>query len=159
MILVTAGTVSYPFPRLIDSCYQFFKKLPKNPVILQTGSYKFKSQVTHITCHQQIIYPKLIHLYKNSEIIISGAGEGSLLNILAYSQTKPIVVPRLTKYNEHVDNQQLTIAKYLAKNNKVIYLKDFNDLSSAITQITKQHSTINLVPNPKLIAYLKTITS
>lgn len=57
----------------------------------------------------------MIEYYKAADLVVSAAGEASVFLILQYSRNIPIFVPRLKRYGEHVDDQQLMIGKYLKK--------------------------------------------
>lgn len=122
MIFVTTGTVQIPFKRMVDKSMEIFGGL-REKVIIQAGCYKTISYYSNITLKDYFTFEKTLEYYKTADIIISSCGEASVFLILKYSKNVPIFFPRLKKYKEHVDNQQLEISKYIYKNKlgKVVY--------------------------------------
>jgi UDP-N-acetylglucosamine transferase subunit ALG13 len=112
MIFITTGTVDIPFKRLVDKSIEIFWN-KEEKVIIQAGNYKTKSTSKNIDLIKQLPFNETLKLYKNADLIISACGEVSTLLILQYSKNMPIFVPRGKKYGEHVDNQQIKIARIL----------------------------------------------
>ena len=67
----------------------------------------------------------------NADMIITHGGVSSIVS--AINHKKPvIVIPRLAKYKEHVDDHQLEIARAFAKMDFVLCYEDGDDLLSLI---------------------------
>jgi len=67
---------------------------------------------------------------EKADMIIAHAGCGCIIEAL--SRNKPIIiVPRRTKYDEHVNDHQFEITKVLEENNEVIVANDVKDLYEA----------------------------
>ena len=73
------------------------------------------------------------------DLIITHAGAGTLLQI-AQQGKFPIVVPRLKKYQEHINNHQVDIASEFEKKGlcKIIY--NINDLDLSLINDIKRQS-------------------
>lgn len=120
MILISVGTIDKPFNRLIDICLDIFKNT-KHKVLIQAGSTCIKKVPSNRFIVKNIMtYQEILQAYKKADLIISAAGEGSVISLLQHSKNKPILFPRLKKYHEHVDDQQLQIAKKMKKKNYVL---------------------------------------
>jgi UDP-N-acetylglucosamine transferase subunit ALG13 len=65
---------------------------------------------------------KFIKLMATSKIIIIHGGAGSIINAFNLRK-KPIVMARLKKYNEHINNHQLELVEFLHSKKK-IYIAD-----------------------------------
>ena len=130
MIFVTVGTHTQSFNRLLKEVDKLkaVKKI-KERTVAQIGHSTYEPK--KIQWFRFTTFEKLNKLYRNSRIIISHGGAGSILNGL--SNRKPvIVVPRLKKFNEHVNDHQLDLVKELDKNGKIIAVYDIEDLQNAL---------------------------
>lgn len=161
MILVTSGTLSYPFKRLVDTCYDYFRNFSfsKQKIIIQTGSYNLKSDFKNIETVSQIPFDEMLDLYQKANLIISAAGEGSVSLILHYASSRPILFPRQRVFNEHVDDQQVMIAQAVAKKNLSISVYNQKRLQEAISNSffgkkTKTNGRAIEKNNHRLIKYL-----
>lgn len=127
MIYVTVGTLFLDFPRLINKIDSIAKETGEQ-VIVQTGMgtaiprhcehFDFKS-------HEEVI-----KIQRQARVIVCHGGIGSTLDALEVR--KPlIVVPRLKKFNEHLTDHQLEIAKAVEKRGWGKMITDIDDLPYA----------------------------
>jgi UDP-N-acetylglucosamine transferase subunit ALG13 len=72
----------------------------------------------------------LDHIYQ-AEKVISHAGIGTILSATRAGQT-PVVVPRLSRYKETVDDHQLELARSLAGTGRVVVVEDLKDLAELV---------------------------
>ena len=109
MILVLLGTQNNSFHRLLE---EVEKNIENGniieEVIVQAGFTKYESNKMNI--FDEISRDKMDDLINKSDFIITHAGVGSIINALK-KEKKVIVVPRLKKYNEHVNDHQLDIVR------------------------------------------------
>ncbi len=160
MIVVTTGTVSIPFVRLVDTMANYPNN-QKRQIIIQTGIYNFTQTKTKVETKPFFSYRQMTKLYSQANAIVSAAGEGSIIHILQHSKTKPILFPRLKRYQEHVDNQQLEIGKELEKRNLVILATTKRALYKALDsspEVNKKNGTF-LKVNENLIQILSKIST
>ena len=116
MILVTVGTEKFPFNRLmtwIDSLIQQNLIQPEQEeIVIQYGSCTLVPNKAN--GYSLLPLEKFENLVEQARLIIAHCGEGTL-DLLA-NLTKPfILVPRDSKYQEHVDDHQIELAEQLAK--------------------------------------------
>jgi len=150
MIFVTVATHFQGFDRLIREMDLIAGKINEE-VIAQIGSTKY--QPKNIKYFTYIEEELILKLYKESRIIVTHAGAGTLLTILKYK--KPvIIVPRLKKYNEHVDDHQLELAEVLKNKDNVIIVYDIENLEDALTKADKLTYT-EFKQNKELVFFLK----
>jgi len=159
MIFVTVGTHTQPFNRLLQKIDELVEKgIIKEKVIAQIGysTYKPKNYEYFTFTSEE----KILELNKKAKLIITHAGVGSIITALRFR--KPIiVVPRLKKFNEHVNNHQLQIAKAFKKEGKVLTCYDINKLENVIKKAKKFKSLITKEHSPmfKIIKkFLKTLS-
>lgn len=92
-ILITFGLTNFEFNRLINS----LKKL-------------------NIFEKENKLSPEVfIYFIKNSKKIISHAGPGTIYLITKNAKYMPLIIPRMAKFKEHVDDHQVFFAKFLKK--------------------------------------------
>jgi UDP-N-acetylglucosamine transferase subunit ALG13 len=149
LILVTVGTHNQGFPRLIKTIDNLAVHI-KEKIIIQTGYTNYEPR--NCEWFKFIPYEKFIELIKKSNLIITHGGIGSIM--ISLQLKKPtIVVPRLKKFYEHIDDHQLQIAKELEKQKRVIVVYDIKDLKKTIkqskkfipTRMTKNNKILNII--------------
>ncbi len=126
-ILVTVGTQPHNFDRLlkeiqkIDTLYD---------VVVQKGTSKltFKNDFDYVQ--------DLSNFIEKADLIITHAGVGTIMHCLEKNK-KVIVVPRLSKFNEHVNDHQLEICQYISKHQYGIVVDDLKDLIPTIKNINQ----------------------
>ena len=107
MILVLLGTQNNSFHRLLEEIQKNINNgTIKEKVVVQEGYTKFQSKDMEI--HTQVPKDKLQELIKKADLIITHGGVGSIISAITEGK-KVIAVPRLKKYNEHVNDHQLDI--------------------------------------------------
>jgi len=148
MIFVTVGTHYYGFERLIKKIDEIAGKIDEE-VVAQIGSTRYKPKnMTYFSFMED--EEKFLELYKKARIIITHGGVGNLFKI--YSFQKPvIIVPRLKKFNEHIDDHQLEITEVLKNEEEAVIVYDIEDLEDALKKAKK----ISIKENKKLVSFLK----
>ena len=130
MILVSVGTQKFPFDRLIRSVDELVEKgVIDEEVCMQIGT----STYTPKHCSYQDYIPAEIMKKKLQEcsLLITHAGVGSILEACTYG--KPVIVlPRLKKYMEHVDDHQVEIARAFSEQGYIYYCNDEKELTNAV---------------------------
>lgn len=128
MILVTLGTQKFQMNRLIEAVDKLAPSLGEE-VFIQTGNSSYKPQnckykdFVNVEIFQQMI--------KECSLLITHSGVGSIMT--GINNNRPvIVVPRLEKYHEHVDDHQVQIAEAFEQKGMVIYCKTISDLPDCI---------------------------
>ena len=129
MIFVTVGTHNQQFNRLLIEIDRLVEKGKIKNVIAQIGYSTYAPK--NYKWFRFLNFEGMVKLQKRADIIITHAGVGSIMTALDIDKPT-IVVPRLSKYKEHVDNHQLFTTKELEKTDKVIAVYDINNLSKAI---------------------------
>lgn len=105
MIFVTVGTHEQQFNRLIKKIDQLKKDGHiKDDVFIQTG---FSDYIPESCDWKKFLsYEEMIQKIKDAKIVITHGGPSSFILPLQYGKT-PIVVPRMKKYDEHVNDHQV----------------------------------------------------
>ena len=74
-------------------------------------------------------FEEILRLNREARVVVSHAGAGSIVTALK-EKTPVIVVPRLKKYDEHMNDHQLEIAKAMSENKNVTVVYDVEDLDN-----------------------------
>jgi UDP-N-acetylglucosamine transferase subunit ALG13 len=116
VIFVTIGT-SEPFDRLIAA-------LPDDAseeLVVQCGQSSMRPAGAEV--HEYLSYDELVTLVRRARVVVCHAGVGTILTALANGR-RPIVVPRLARHGEAVDDHQVALARRLADVGLVLLAED-----------------------------------
>lgn len=117
MIILTLGTIPYPFDRAITWLHFLLEQqVISEPIFIQSGvtdtSLVDKHPLT--TTVKTIDSKQLISLSKEARLVISHGGQGST-RMLVSQQSSFVLLPRLARFNEHIDDHQLLFAKSMQR--------------------------------------------
>ncbi len=132
MIFVTVGTHEQPFNRLLE----YIDNLKKDgrlteEVIMQTGFSTYEPKFCKYS--KFIPYKEVVQNVSDARIVITHGGPASFIMPLQIGKI-PIVVPRLFKYDEHVNNHQVEFAKaVVVRNNNIIVVENIEELNVVIS--------------------------
>jgi exopolysaccharide biosynthesis glucuronosyltransferase PssE len=118
MILVTVGTNEAAFDRLILALDRI---PPGEEIVAQCGSSLHRP--ARAACFDFLPFEELTQLVRRARFVVTHAGAGSTMVALANGK-RPIVVPRLRRYGEAVDDHQLHFARRLAEGGLVMLAED-----------------------------------
>lgn len=109
-VVVTVGTMPFPFPRLLD---RLAAVLPSDAEVLwQAGADAARNR----SGRHRVRVPaaELEAAMRGADLVVAHAGVGSALAALQ-AGAFPVLVPRSAQYGEHVDDHQLQIGRALAE--------------------------------------------
>ena len=132
MIFVTVGTHEQGFERLIKKIDDLVRdgKI-KEDVIMQIGFTQYKPKY----CKWEKLFPysEMKEMMQKARIVITHGGPASFIMALQEGKT-PIVVPRMAKYNEHVNDHQVDFSLAVNERYKnLIVVEDVENLGSIIS--------------------------
>lgn len=125
MIFVTVGTLHYPFERLMRAV----EVLPAEELVVQHGPANPPPGVTRATPF--MAFDDLTDAIDAADTVVTHAGCGTMAIACRAGHT-PIVLPRLKRFGEHVDDHQLELAAALADEGKAIAVSDVESLGEAV---------------------------
>ncbi len=154
MILVLLGTQNYSFKRLLEKIQEMIdKKVINDKVVVQAGRTKFESKDMEIL--GMVSDRKFKKLIKEADLIITHGGVGSIVTSLKMNK-KVIAVPRLSGFDEHINDHQIQIVDTFNKQGLligVIELTEFEDALKRVKDfepakfISQTDNMINLIEN------------
>jgi len=127
MIFVTTGSAE-PFDRLLGAV----GTLPPNEEIFaQCGASTVRPAnaecVDFLSCHE------FNRSVERARVVVTHAGVGTVMAVLAAGK-RPVVVPRLARFGEAVDDHQLTFVRRLAEIDAVVPVENLAMLPAAISE-------------------------
>ena len=134
MILVLLGTQNNSFHRLLEEVQKNIDNGNiKEEVVAQKGYTKFESK--DMTLYNKIPTDEVKKLIDKADLVITHGGVGSIITSIT-KEKKVIAVPRLKKYNEHVNDHQLDIIDSFNEMGYIIGIHDVSELGDAIKKAT-----------------------
>lgn len=123
MIFFTVGTNQYRFSRLIREGIKLSRRFPKKRFVIQSGTYKPGTIIAkNVKMSQHFSYQKVQKLIKESELLVCHAGSGTIMQAHMFNK-KPLVIPRLSRFKEHINDHQSEFAQFLFAK-KLIFLEE-----------------------------------
>lgn len=131
LIFVTVGTDHHRFDRLMDWIDAW-----------RPGDRDARLVVQHGTAHEvagaeciDFLSPEQFHdLLGAATAAVCSAGPGAIMETRA-AGLRPIVVPRRERFDEVVDDHQVTFARFLAERDLVTIAEDPDTLVSALDRV------------------------
>lgn len=131
MIVVTTGTNGAAFDRLLS---ELDRLAPGERVVVQHGPSSLRPSGAE--CSDYLPFAKLSELIAEARVVVTHAGAGSVLAALGAGH-RPLVVPRLARFGEAVDDHQLWFAERLAASGIVTVVEDPAMLRSLVRSATR----------------------
>lgn len=139
MIFVTVGSQKFQFNRLLQKIDE-----------LVTGGVLNEEIFAQIGCsdYKPVNYKFIEYLNKdefesaitNSEIVITHGGTATIIKAVNNGK-KTIVVPRLAKYGEHVDDHQLQLLEQFAEMDIICACIDIDNLAEKLKAVRNMNFT------------------
>jgi len=148
VIFVTVGTNEARFDRLLKA----LEDLPAGTdMFVQHGPSPIRP--AGATCTDYISFDEMSERIRRAQVVVTHAGVGSVLTALL-NGARPIVVPRLQRFGEAVDDHQLEFGRRASAAGFVTLVEDADTLLAAIT---RHQETTPPPPSPdeRLVADLR----
>lgn len=123
MILLCVGTESFSFARLVravDAATPSFDE----PVFAQIGASAHEP--VHMEFERLVPFDRMRALMEDASRIVCHAGAGTTLLAMSLGHV-PVVLPRLARHGEHVDDHQVAFAERLGARGLVRCAADADD--------------------------------
>lgn len=132
VIFVTVGTDEYPFDRLIREV-DFLKGqgIIREEVFIQIGFARYHP--AHCPFAEILAFQEMEKKMREARIVVTHGGPGSIMPLL-YSGKIPVVVPRLKRYGEVVDDHQVSFTRKLENEGRIILVEAIEDLGATIEE-------------------------
>lgn len=136
MILITTGSSGAPFDRLLRVIEQLDTA---EDIVVQHGPSSVRPHGA--TCVSFMPFDELNELIERASAVITHGGVGSVLTTLMHGK-RPLVVPRLRRFREVVDDHQLAFARRLAEADLVILVEEPSELPTIFAETSENRITL-----------------
>ncbi len=133
MIFVTLGTHGQPFGRLIRA----LDALPSAELVVQHGHSPAPAGVVRAAPFMP--FSEVLEHIDAADTVITHAGVGSILCATRAGHT-PVVVPRLERHGEHVDDHQVELTEALADRGMVVPAWELDRLTETVSAVPGRRS-------------------
>ena len=139
MIFVCTGTQIFQFDRLTKKLDELVADgKVKDKIFAQIGAAEYLPN--NYGYKKFINKDEFAKYLREADVIISHGGTGALVGASKIGKNI-IAVPRLAKYNEHVDDHQLQVVSVMEKEGYVRAVYDIDDLGRVINEALKEPIT------------------
>jgi len=128
MIFVSVGTHEAPFDRLLRAVGEL---RADEELVVQHGPSAVRCD--RATEFDYRPFDEVVELVRRARVVVTHAGVGSVMLALSNGK-RPVVMARLRRFDEHVDDHQLELARRLADAGLVDLVEDGAGLSEALTR-------------------------
>lgn len=111
MIFVTLGTHEQPFDRALDLVAALARR---DNLVVQHGATPPRPSLSGVEWSDYLAWEPLTARMRDADVVVTHAGVGSAVTAIRAGK-KPVLLPRLARYGEHVDDHQLQLAERLAE--------------------------------------------
>ena len=117
-IFVTVGTDHHPFHRLINWCDSWIsdRGLPRAQMLIQCGTSR---PPRHAYGKAHLGRNEIQNLLERASAVVTHGGPASIMQARAHGHL-PIVVPRVHRLGEHVDDHQVRFAHRIAAEGYIV---------------------------------------
>ena len=149
MIFLTLGTYPLPFDRLVQAVDEVVAKdLIDEEVFAQIGFSNYLPK--HMKYEKLLEKQRFDEILSSATALIGHAGMGSIS--MALNHEKPLLVmPRLAKFGEHVNDHQLHTARKFEELGHILVAYDQDELAEKINRL-KSFVPLPRTPNRQGVA-------
>ena len=130
MILVTVGVSNLPFDRLVAAADDL--ATDGETVVVQYGAARVRPR--RAVCFDYLPFVELQEWVAKARVVVCHAGIGSVAMCLT-TGVHPVVVPRLERLRESVDEHQLAFARRLDELELATVVEDVSELAQAVRSV------------------------
>lgn len=133
MIFVTVGTHEQPFDRLIKAIDDLKADgTLTEEVIIQTGFSTYIPE--HCKWQKLFPYKKMVQLVSEARIVVTHGGPSSFIMPIQINKV-PVVVPRMQRFGEHVNDHQVIFCREVSiRSQNIILVEEVSMLQDVLTR-------------------------
>lgn len=128
MIVVSLGTQKQQFTRALE-LVEKADVIKNEEIVVQAGNTKYQSARLKMLGFTPL--EEFEDLLEKSDLVICHGGVGTIFSALKKGK-KVLVVPRLEKYGEHINDHQIEICEMLYDMGYINYYKDGEDFNEVL---------------------------
>lgn len=141
-VLVTVGTDHHRFDRLIGWVDRWAAEHPDADVLVQHGSADPPANGTAVV---MLGYEELVAEMAAADVVIAQGGPATIMDARSVGQ-RPIVIPRLARFQEVVDDHQVAFTDWMAAKDLVWLAGDEAELHTLIDAAIADPTRVRIPP-------------
>ena len=135
------GMEVHPFDRLAKAVDDIQRTgAAGEDLFVQLGSCTYEPR--HAPFERFLSFGDVCENIRKASVVITHAGAGSTLVCIQQGKF-PIMVPRFSRFGEHVDEHQVPFAKKLSAGGLALTVEDTNELQAAIASVRGRSAPSN----------------
>jgi UDP-N-acetylglucosamine transferase subunit ALG13 len=151
---ISIGNAKQSFKRFFTMIDDVAHLLPQ-PVFIQCGHTQYEND--KFTIVEFIDMDQFATQISAAKLIILHAGAGSVIHAISAGK-KPIIIPRESQFNEHVDDHQLEFSQKLEEQDKVYVARDSQGLGESIDRsLNEANDNKSEIQRPPALAIIKSV--
>ena len=129
----------FPFDRLAKAVDHLRGSgLVEEDIFVQLGSCRYEPR--HARFERFLSFGDVCENIRQASVVITHAGAGSTLVCIQQGKY-PVIVPRLARFGEIVDDHQIPFARRLSESNVALAVEDMTGLGEAIASVRGRSGT------------------
>ena len=157
MIFITVGSQKFQFNRLLKEIDRLIEENKiTEEVFAQTGYSDYKPK--NYNYKEFLDREEFNKIIIKCDKVITHGGTGAIVGAVKRGK-KVIAVPRLAKYDEHVDDHQLQITQQFSEMNFILSINDINELDHQLKRINNMKFNIYISNTHSIIASIEDFIS
>jgi UDP-N-acetylglucosamine transferase subunit ALG13 len=141
-VLVTVGTDHHRFDRLIGWVDRWAAAHPEAEVLVQHGTADPPSTGTAVV---MLGYDELVAEMAAADVVVAQGGPATIMDARSVGQ-RPIVIPRLARFDEVVDDHQVAFTDWMAAKELVWLAGDEDELHRLIDAGIAEPGRVRIPP-------------
>jgi UDP-N-acetylglucosamine transferase subunit ALG13 len=127
VIFVTVGSIHFPFARLVDVAGRL-----EGEVVVQHGPAPPPRGVSRAVPF--LPFDEMAEYMRRADVVVTHAGVGSIVLAMQHGHV-PVVMPRLRRYGETVDDHQVPLVELLAEHGTLVPAFEPDEVAGAIARV------------------------
>lgn len=141
-VVVTVGTDHHRFDRLIGWVDAWAAAHPEISVLVQHGT---AAAPAHGRAVVMLGYDELVAAMRQADAVVAQGGPATMMDARSVGH-RPIVVPRLGRLDEVVDDHQVTFSRWMADRDLVWIAEDEPTLHHLLDRALAEPATVRIPP-------------
>ncbi|MCU1355211.1 MAG: glycosyl transferase 2 family protein [Acidimicrobiales bacterium] len=141
-VVVTVGTDHHRFDRLIGWVDAWAEAHPDVAVLVQHGT---ATPPVHARDVVMLGYDDLVAAMRTADVVVAQGGPATIMDARSVGH-RPIVVPRVARLDEVVDDHQVTFAAWMAERELVWLAEDAGTLHALLDRAIADRSVVRIPP-------------
>jgi UDP-N-acetylglucosamine transferase subunit ALG13 len=141
-VVVTVGTDHHPFDRLIGWADRWAAAHPEVDVLIQHGT---AAAPAHARAVAMAPYDELVAAMAEADAVVAQGGPATIMDARSVGH-RPIVVPRLARRGEVVDDHQVPFAGWMAERGWALLASDEDELGRLLDRALADPATVRIRP-------------